>query len=417
MTKLTSLAVARAKPKRDAAGALQRTEIADGGGVGLYLVVQPSSAKSWALRYRRPDGRPAKLTLGDAGDAGLTLQAARQAAAAAQVQIEQGIDPGAAKQAAAKAQREDEEAQDEDTVAALVKKFIELHVKRKTRPATQAQTESVLQRFVLPAWGKRSIHDVTKRNVIALVEEIAVDRPIMANRTLAVVSKFFNWLVARDVIAASPAASVERPTVEQARERVLDDAELTALWKACEDDVGVAGAVIRVMMLTGARKSEVAELPFSEIDEAQRLWNLPKERAKNKKAHQTPLSTTARRILSAQPRICDYVFSSTGSGPVTNFSRIKERLDAKLKFAEPWVLHDIRRSVASGLQRLGYSVEVIEAALGHRSGVFKGIVGVYQRHPYTDERRAALQDWADHLDRLASGKPAKVLTFQQGRRR
>lgn len=241
--------------------------------------------------------------------------------------------------------------------------------------------------------------------MIALVEAIAVDRPVMANRTLGALSKFFSWLVARDVITASPAHGVEMPGVEKARDRVLDEDEGATLWHACADE-GVAGDAVRIMLLTGARRTEVSAMRWAEIDEGTRTWVLPSERSKNRQAHVVPLSTAAWEIIAALPRISDtHVFSVSGDGPLANFTRLKQRLDAKLGFARPWVIHDLRRSCASGLQRLGVRVEVIEATLGHRSGVFRGIVSTYQRHDFAREKAAALKLWGEHIAKLTKKTP------------
>jgi integrase len=303
--------------------------------------VQPSGAKSWAIRYRH-NGRPTKFTLGRGG--ALSLAEARKAAADARLALEKGIDP-AAERRAAQADRKAE--QQPDTVEALVKQFITLHGP-KIRPATLRIYGSSLRRFVLPKWAKRPVHEIRRRDVIGLVEAIAIDRPVMANRTLGVLSKFFNWLVARDVIAASPVLGVEMPGVEKARDRVLDDEEITTVWRASANE-GIVGAAVRIMLLTGARRTEVSAMRWAEIDEETRTWVLPSERSKNGQAHVIPLSTTAWQILVALPRISDiHVFSTSGNGPIVNFCRIKERLDAKLNFEKHWQFHDLRRSCASG---------------------------------------------------------------------
>jgi integrase len=168
-----------------------------------------------------------------------------------------------------------------------------------------------------------------------------------------------------------------------------------------------------VMLLTGARRTEVSAMRWAEIDEETRTWVLLSERSKNRQAHVVPLSTTAWEIIAALPRISDtHGFSTSGNGPVVNFCRIKERLDAKLKLEKHWQFHDLRRSCASGLQRLGVRVEVIEAVLGHRSGVFRGITSIYQRHDFADEKRVALQRWADHIEQLVDGKPGKQVKLR-----
>ena len=156
---------------------------------------------------------------------------------------------------------------------------------------------------------------------------------------------------------------------------------------------------------------------WSEVDTAGLLWNLPRERVKNGISHTVPLSKQAWDIIAAQPRFvgCDFVFTGDGRRPVGGHSRLKRDLDERTKFSQPWTLHDVRRSVASGMQRLGIRVEVIEQILNHRSGTFRGIVGVYQRHDYLNEKRDALQRWANHVEGLVSGKPAEVVPIRARR--
>ena len=155
---------------------------------------------------------------------------------------------------------------------------------------------------------------------------------------------------------------------------------------------------------------------WEEIDQ-QRAGTIPEERSKNKRALAVPLSTLAWKVIDDLPPLGPYVFNIDGRRPIVNFQRRKEKPDAKLKFSEPFVLHDLRRSCASGLQRLGIRVEVIEAALGHSSGSSRaGIVGRYQRHDYSDERRDALERWSDHIEQLISGKPATVVRLRGERR-
>jgi integrase len=344
----------------------------------------------------------------------LTLSAARKAATAAQHEIEQGNDPAAGKQAT-RAAVQLTGLHTPDSVEVLAGQFIELHARRKVRPSTLYQYESIFHRLVLPVWPERSVHGVRRRDVIALVEAIADERGgYMANRTLGLLSKFFAWLMARDIVAVSPVHGVERPHKEVARDRALSDDEVARLWAACGDE-GVFGAAIRMMVLTGCRRREVAEMRWDEVDAERRLWTLPAARSKSRHSLAAPLVPAAWDVISSVPRIGDYVFSTTGDRPIANFVRVKSRLDAKLKLAQHWRIHDTRRSVASGLQRLGLQVEIIEAVLGHLSGTRAGIVGVYQRHDFAEEKRVALERWADHIAQISSGKTAKVVPLR-GRR-
>lgn len=287
---------------------------------GCTCACSRAERKSWALRYRF-NGDTRKLTLGAVADReapglidALTLAGARKAAADARHRVEQGIDPAAQKRTT-KATAADLAAQRAaDNVEALAEQFLRLYAKASTRPRTYRQTEDVLHRLVLPAWRGRTVHDVRRRDCIALIDEIASERgPHMANKSLAVLSRWFSWLVGRDVITVSPAIGVERPAKDVPRERILDDSEVAALWHVCDEE-GVFGSLLRVMLLTGTRRSEAAGMRWSEINEVTRLWSLPRERVKNAVAHTVPLAPQAWAIIAAQPRLvgCDFVFTHDG---------------------------------------------------------------------------------------------------------
>ena len=201
-------------------------------------------------RYRDAAGTPKRRKIGDAGE--MTLATARAAVAAARVRIEQGAEPQAAPPSVSVTG---------DRIEAAVAQFLELHARRKNRPSTAWAAERIFNRLVLPVWRGRSIHDIRRRDIITLVEHVATDRPYLANRTLGVLSKFFNWMVARDRLAASPVIGVERPHQEQARERTLSDDELRRLWLAADGD-GPFGEALKLLLITGARRNEVSHLPF-----------------------------------------------------------------------------------------------------------------------------------------------------------
>jgi integrase len=399
---LTARAVVAAKPRPT------RFEIPDGTGTGLYLAVEPTGTKSWVLRCRHA-GVSKRITLGRAGTGGLTLVAARHAAAAARHRLEQGIETAPVRNVSANPESS-------DRIEAAIASFLELHARRKNRPSTAWAAERIFNRLVLPAWRGRLIHAIQRRDVIELVEQIATDRPYLANRTLGVLSKFFNWLLSRDLLAVSPVAGVERPHKEQARSRTLSDDEIVRLWRACEGD-GPFGQALRMLLLVGARRNEVSHMKWEEIDEARQVWTLPSSRSKNAREYAIPLSSQAWAIIQAMPRFagCDYVFTTDGRGPINGWAKAKTRLSARAGIDEKsWRLHDVRRSAAAGMQRLGIAVPVIEKALNHTSGTFRGIVGTYQTHDYADEVRIALQKWGDHIEQLVGGKPAraKVVSFR-----
>jgi integrase len=403
MAKLTTKFIENIKP------ADARQEIPDAGCRGLYLIVHPTGRKAWAVRYRH-DGITRKLTL----DAGLTLAAARQAATAALHELERGNDPAALKfDAQAKAEKAAADRAG-DTVDNLATQFIERYAKKKTRKNSWRQAEHVFGKIVVPAWRGRVVHDIARRDIRELVENVAVDRPVMANRTLGHLSKFFNWLCEQDIIAASPCAGVKQPAKEQARDRVLDDAEVKALWLACDGIGGAAGSAVKLMLLTGQRCGEVVGMKRSEISGD--VWTLPPERTKNKTRHEVPLSAQVLAIIEELPAIDeDFVFTSSETRRLGKMSHAKRALDASMKPKARWVLHDLRRTAASGMAALDIKLPVIEKVLNHKSGAFRGIVGVYQRHEYAAEKRDALQRWANHIEGLVSGKPADVVPLRIGR--
>jgi integrase len=396
---MTVRAVAVARPKRGATGALIRNEIPDKGCPGLYLVIEPTGTRSWAHRYRY-QGKSKKHTLGSAGEGGLSLAAARHAVAAARHRLGRGDDPATILHAVAPAG-----VATNDSVEAAVAAFLDLHAYRKTRLNSARMTEYAFNRYVLPVWRGRKVASITRRDVIDLVESVAVNAPYSANRLLAALSKFFAWLCARDAISLSPAAGVERPHREVARQRTLDDAELRALWRACEGE-GPFGAALRLMILTGCRRNEASALPWGEIDEKRRLWLLPAARSKNHKACVFPLSTQAWAILEALPQIngSKFVFTIDGR-PIAGWAKVKRRISIKAGLdPESWRLHDLRRSCASGMQRIGTPVPIVEKALNHGGNTFRGIVSTYQTHDYADDVRIAFRKWGDHVEDLVSGR-------------
>ena len=390
---LTARTVATIKPLP------HRQEIPDAHMPGLYLVVQPTGARSWAVRYRS-NGQPRKHTLGAYPK--LDLKAARTLAGTALRAAAEGRDPGR------------EKAQQRtilpDTVEAVAKQFVELHCRRANRPRTIEGTQQLLDLHVLPRWRRRLIKDITRRDVLALLDGLVESgRPLAANRALSAIRKLFNWAMDRDIIASSPCAGVKPPSAENVRDRVLSDAELRDIWLAADTLGGPFGALVKLLMLTGQRRDEVARMAWGEVDLDAQLWTLPKERSKNGQPHDIPLSDPAVAILESLPRIGDtFVLTTDGKSASSNYGANKKRLDALLPGdMPPWWLHDLRRTAASGMARLGVNLPVIEKVLNHSSGSFGGIVGVYQRHNFSDEKRHALERWGAHVADLVSGRRSR----------
>ncbi|RWP80472.1 site-specific integrase [Mesorhizobium sp.] len=424
---LTAKAVEAAKPDGS-----KRIEKPDAALPGLYLVIQPSGARSWALRFRR-NGKPAKLTIGpvldrrdDAPPESLplgqahTLTEARAAARQALQALAEGKDPAGdrkAKLAAAKADPE------RDLVKKLGTAFIDRYCKRHNRRWQEVERQFAAE--INPKWGAKRAQDINKRDVNDLLDGI-VDRgsPVTANRVFATLRKFFGWLVERDVLEASPCAGVKKPTAEQSRTRILTDDEIKLFWKAASSFEYPFGPMWRLLLLTGQRREEVAGMTRKELslDDDKPGWTIPASRAKNGKPHSVPLSLAAVEIIKGLPKIgkAGFLFTTTGETHVTGYSRSKARLDAKMLEAlrdgadDPksvelpgWTLHDLRRTMASGMAKLGINLPVIEKVLNHTSGSFGGIVSVYQHHDFAPEKRAALDAWASFIAALVDDKPAE----------
>jgi integrase len=353
----------------------ERREIADSYLRGLYLIVQPTGAKSWAVRYRL-GGKSHKHTIGAYPVFG--LKEARDEAAKVLRSVSEGRSP---KQAQA------------GSVGDAVEQFLERHARKTYRAKTLYEAERRLQLYVTDQWDNRKLDSITRADVRAVLDRI--EAPVTANRVHSIVRKFFNWCLANDLIANSPAAGIARPNKETPRDRVLTDDELKAVWRAAEKVGHPFGSILQLLILTGQRRGEVAGMQWSEV--AGDVWSLPRERVKNDRRHEVPLSKQAMAIIERAPRIGErYVFTLDGAIPYSGF-RTTERLNAGIA---PWTVHDLRRTTASGLARLGVSLVVIEKILNHVGGSLAGVVAVYQRHEYAAEKRAALQEWADHVERL-----------------
>lgn len=251
------------------------------------------------------------------------------------------------------------------------------------------------------------IRDITRRTVIDLLDSI-VDRgsPGTANSVYRLLGGLMNWCLDRGILDASPCIQLKPPAVGISRDRILSDDEIRWFWKASEEAGYPFGSLFRLLLLTGQRRDEIAQMRRSEVDLGAALWTLPKERSKNSKAHQIPLSPLALRIFEFTPIIekSDFVFTTNGRTPVSGWSRTKRRFDAQMlaigreergqDAAIPnWRLHDLRRTAASGMARLGQPVHVIEAVLNHKSGSIRGVAAVYNRYTYGLEKQYALREW------------------------
>ncbi len=396
---LTQAFIETVKPAAD-----KRMEYPDTKAPGLRFTVQPSNARSWEWRFRFA-GRPAKLTLGSFPALGLAV--ARDLARKAAAELAGGVDPRE-KRRAAKAEARAARTQAREPL--LVKTRVEMFVnqkKRQVRERSWRQVKYLLERGLVEPWGGRGISELRKPEVVAHLDQVAERAPVAANRMLQVMRQFFEWNLERGVIETNPCAGIRTPGgAERTRDRVLDDGELVSLWRAAEALGYPAGAAVQLLILTGSRLREITEMKWPEVDLAKAVWTLPALRAKNGREHTIPLSTSAKEILEAchHFRQCGAVFTYNGRVPLSSMTEAKQRLDQAMPTKKPFVLHDIRRTVATGFQRLGVRLEVTEAVLNHVSGSRAGIIGVYQKYEYVEEKRAALDAWTARVKQLVTGE-------------
>lgn len=391
---LTDAAVKRLK-----APASGQVDYFDQGYPGFALRLSYGGGKTFVYFYRY-GGKLRRMTLGTYP--ALTLAEARQAWREARAEAQSGRDPS-------RAGKRERSATDFKNVAA------QWIVRDQAKNKSRRIVARMIDVNVLTAWEHRNIGDIGRRDVLDVIDAI-VDRgaPITARRVHAHLHRLFRWAVGRGIIAVNPLADLPKPGCETKRDRVLSDAELVSVWQAAEKLGGPFGNVISLLILTGARREEIGQLRWSEVHGD--AIELDAARCKNGLPHIIPLSAPARALIEALPRIAgsELVFTIDGAKPISGWSRAKLKLDQIASIA-PWVIHDLRRTTATGLQKLGTPLQVTESVLGHVSGSRAGVVGIYQRHDYANEKRAALEAWGAHVMALVEGRAPGVVLPMQGK--
>jgi integrase len=367
--------------------------------------------------------------------------------------VAKGKNPVAERKEAAAAERV-RRARDRLTLRVLIDDWNRLHLSER-RPTYAAEAVRALHKTFADHL-EGAAEDLDRPSVVRALDALTRRRPrkdgngtykikgaSMTGRTAAYGRAAFAWAVKRGAVRNNPFASLPIAKSIARRERVLSDAELVEVWRAAPDMVQPYGAIVRLLILTGQRRGEVAGMRWNEISDDLATWSMPGQRTKNGVPHAVPLSAPAREILrerlpedaSAAKRAIEelragqsLVLPGLRGTPFAGWSKCKRALDraiieSRQKAAAsgttpaplaPWSVHDLRRTVATGLQRLGVRLEVTEAILNHISGSRGGIAGVYQRHDWAAEKRAALDAWAAQMVGLShsSTKSSKVIQLR-----
>jgi integrase len=400
---------------------------------GLAVRVTASGGRTYLAQYTM-DGQKWRMPLGACS--ALSLAQAREAAAAVMGDVAKGVNPWQVREERKKAERA-ERARDRLTLRALIDDWHRLHLANK-RPRYAKEAVRALH-WAFADTLDDAAEDLDRATVVRTLDALTRRRTrknaegtdrrkgnAMTGRTAAYGRAAFAWAVKRGTVQTNPFADLPVSKASAKRERVLNDNEIAQIWHAAGEAASPYGTIIRLMILTGQRRGEVAGMTWGELSADLTTWTLPRERTKNGVVHVVPLSERARDLIRATlPKDADterimrerrasnaLVLPGAVGTVFSGWSKCKTALDkaineARAKAAgeaggttvplESWTIHDLRRTLATGLQRLDVRLEVTEAVLNHVSGSRGGIAGVYQRHDWAAERRTALDRWANYV--------------------
>jgi integrase len=369
---------------------------------GFGLRVRQTGSRSWIFQYKI-GGKTRRLVIGQAS--AIKLGRAREIAGEHHAKVKLGRDPGAEKRLQVQ--------QASHTFGALAARYLEQQ-RSELRPGSFREISRHLGMHSASIY-RLPIDAVDQRTIAERLSEIEKGSgAVTSNRVRATMSAMFTWGMKEGLVLANPVANTNKRE-ERPRDRVLVDAELRAIWQALEDNE--YGAIVRLLMLTGQRLNEIAGLRWSEIDFDRGVLSFPSSRTKNARPHELLMSAQVRALLSALPKKDgrDFVFGK-GRGPFSGFARCKAILDSCIaesnRALAPWVVHDIRRSVATGMAELGIQPHIIEAVLNHVRGHKGGIAGIYNRAQYSAEKAHALAQWDEHLADMIAGRKSKVVAMR-----
>jgi integrase len=370
-----------------------------GFGLRLRMGAAGRLLRSWVVQYRHA-GANRRLLLGSAEVLG--AEQARTAAKKVLAQVALGADP--------QADRSDRRSKDRLSLRSVIDQYL---AGKKARPRTFYEVRRYLTGDYFRSLHGRPIDQVHQRDIAARL--VVLEREAgtaTARKARAALSALYVWAMRSGLMTSNPAIGTPVPANAPSRERVLTDDELARIWRSCGDDDH--GRIIRLLILTGARRSEIGGMAWSEIDFGRGVWTLAAARSKNHRPHTLMVMPMMQQILDTVPHMAsrDQLFGFRGAG-FTSWSAAKARLNAA-SGVTGWNVHDIRRSVATRMADLGVQPHIIEQVLNHQSGHKRGPAGIYNRSSYEREVRAALALWHDHVRAIAGGGERKVLPFAPG---
>lgn len=386
--KLTDELVARTAPP-----ATGRLELWDEELPGFGLRISSAGRRVWQLMYRI-DGRKRRLSLGTFP--ALPLEIARDAARATLKEVAKGNDPGAERASVRGA---------DFTFERFARAYLERYAKR-TKKTWKADAR-MIERDLLPAWGRRAADAIGRRDVIEMIEGIcARGHPYAANRRLALLRRMYAWGLEVDLVRATPVIGVTAPGHEARRRRLLDDDEILRLWRAWDNMAWPFGPLFKLLLLTAQRRSQVASLRLADIAFASQVWRVPHGADPSSHRHEIPLSSFALEIVASVPRSSSaYMFPARGrpGRHVSGFSKAAQRASALSGVAD-WRTEDLRRTAAAGMVRLGTAPTVVHQLLDHAKAFPVGGIEVEERRPGVDEMRAAIEAWGEHVRALTASQ-------------
>lgn len=384
----------------------------------------------------RGDVTKTRITIGPHG--AFTADQAREKAEELNKMFKRGIRPSDLERAAeedAERQRQEAERQQAEADARKLRAFSAVadryFVARVRKQVNGKTVESLIRSAFVAAWNDRDIATLGRRDVVAVVDGmVAAGKPGAAREALKRIRPLFAFAVGKEDIATNPAEGIELDDKYVPRARALSDPELVEVWKAAETMGYPFGPMVKLLILTGQRRTEVAEARWDEIDHSASTWTIPGSRTKNGKTHIVHLSEQAMTVIAALPhrdvvRVIDgkekvepspFLLTTTGTSPVSGFSKAKASLDTAIAAARQkaaggaeaptmpcWTFHDFRRSFATGGACLGIAPHIIEKAMNHNPAALKGVAGIYNRFEYLPERKAALETWGRHVEMIVAG--------------